>query len=237
MNQSLGDEELRRAPARKPAPPLPPSPYRRAPIAPATPMRRGPVEEPPKITPAGVLNLPPGYRAQVEKEPASTGFLGKAFAMDSLDFLCWAAEYFHDDLLTLRVLILMMGSQQPGGEIQATQKQIGARLRAHRVHVNRSVGILYRLGVVHMVTRGVYQLNPAASMRGGVVEVRESGEQAFSTGDPVFRRIDQLTLLKSLRDDPKVSETFKQLELPTPLPKARKPRENRRKATAEASEE
>ncbi|MER5482566.1 hypothetical protein ABT024_05030 [Streptomyces sp. NPDC002812] len=232
MSTSLGGEE-RREPALKPASTQQPepSPYRRAPVAPA-PLVRRPRSAEEETTPASVVNLPPGYRARVEREPASTGFLGRGFAMDSLEFLRWVAVYFHDDLLTLRVLVFLMGSQAPGGTIEATQKAIAQELQAHRTHVNRSIGILYHLGVVHMVKRGVYQLNPVASMRGGVVKVEES-TQAFSTGEPVVRKIDQLVVIKSLREDPKVQEAFKQLELPGPLPKARKPRKAMQKASEE----
>ncbi|MFC6134654.1 helix-turn-helix domain-containing protein [Streptomyces spororaveus] len=142
--------------------------------------------------------------------------------MDSLEFLRWLAVYFHDDLLTLRVALFLMGSQEPGGLIRATQKEIATALSAHRVHVNRSVGVLYRLGVVHMVQRGMYQLNPQASLRGGVVEVEEAEPRAFSTGAKVKRKIDQLVLIDSLDLDPKVLDEFKNLKLPAPHPRKRK---------------
>ncbi|MGW6857837.1 helix-turn-helix domain-containing protein [Streptomyces xanthophaeus] len=169
-----------------------------------------------------VVSIPAGHKVTVEESPKSTEFLGRSFAMDSLEFLRWLAVYFHDDLLTLRVALFLMGSQEPGGLIKTTQKELATALGAHRVHVNRSVGVLYRIGVVHMVQRGMYQLNPQASLRGGVVEVEEAEPRAFATGARVKRKIDQLALIEAIDVDPKVLGQFKNLTLPEPHPRKRR---------------
>ncbi|WP_225636716.1 helix-turn-helix domain-containing protein [Streptomyces solaniscabiei] len=170
--------------------------------------------------PAAVVNLPEGHRAIVERNPTSVGFLGGAFSMDSLEFLRWMAVYFHDDIACLRSLLYLMGSQEPGGTIRATQKEIAQDLQLNRVHVNRAIGRLFALGLVHMVQRGLYQLNPQVALRGGTIEVDEPGRSP--TRKPATRRVDQLDLLEELAEDPAVPEEFKQLMLPHRAPK--KPR-------------
>lgn len=189
-------------PQRKNAPA--PSPYRRA---------RGR----PRTRPASVVKLPEGHRAIVERNPTSVGFLGGAFSMDSLEFLKWMAVYFHDDIACLRTFLFLMGSQEPGGTIRATQQQIASDLHLNRVHVNRAIGRLYSLGLVHMVARGLYQLNPQVVLRGGTMEVEEPG-RPFNR-KPATRKVDQLDLIEELSDDPSISEEFKQLMLPSRAPK------------------
>lgn len=153
--------------------------------------------------------------------------------MDSLEFLRWAAVYFHDDALSLRVVIFLMGSQEPGGLIKATQEQLAKTLQAHRVHVNRSMRLLVGLGLVHMVKRGVYQLNPQASLRGGVTEVEEA--EPRRSHEKLTRKIDQLAIIDAFRHDPKALEEFKWLELPKPAP--RRPRNRKKPAEPDTSEE
>ncbi|MFF5019088.1 helix-turn-helix domain-containing protein [Streptomyces sp. NPDC001165] len=138
--------------------------------------------------------------------------------MDSLEFLKWMAVYFFDDIAALRVMLYLMGTQEPGGTIRGTQKQIAAALQLNRVHVNRALGRLYALGLVYMVERGVYQLNPQASLRGGTIEVEEPGRPAYRK--PATRRVDQAELIADLDEDPEIPGRFKQLVLP-----AREPRQ------------
>ncbi|WNZ14876.1 helix-turn-helix domain-containing protein [Streptomyces sp. 11x1] len=140
------------------------------------------------------------------------GFIGGGFSMDSLEFLKWMAVYFHDDIAALRVLLFLMGTQEPGGTIRATQREIASGLQLNRVHVNRAMGRVYALGLVHMVDRGVYQLNPQASLRGGTIEVEEAGRPAHRK--PATRRVDQLELIADLDEDPTIPTEFKQLMLP-----------------------
>jgi hypothetical protein len=167
-----------------------------------------------------VVKLPEGHRAIVERSPSSAGFLGGAFSMDSLEFLKWMSVFFHDDVACLRVFLFLMGSQQPGGTISATQQTIADELRLHRVHVNRALQRLYALGLVHMVSRGLYQLNPQVVLRGGTMEVEEPGRH---NRKPATRKVEQLDLIAELEDDPRVSPEFKQLSLPP-----REPRESGR---------
>ncbi|MGW6203722.1 helix-turn-helix domain-containing protein [Streptomyces sp. NPDC055089] len=189
-----------------------PKPRRNTPSP--SPFRRRAV---PRTKPATVVKLPEGHRAIVEKNPTSVGFLGGAFSMDSLEFLKWMAIYFHDDIACLRSLLYLMGSQEPGGTIRATQKQIAHELKLNRVHVNQAIGRLYGLGLVHMVQRGLYQLNPQVVLRGGTIEVDEPGRS--STRKPATRRVDQLELIEELAEDPAVPEEFRQLMLPNRAPK------------------
>ncbi|MFC9816541.1 hypothetical protein ACFVJM_31280 [Streptomyces virginiae] len=200
--QRAPDGEAAPQPKRKNAPA--PSPYRRP---------RGGT----RPRPATVVKLPEGHRAIVEKNPTSVGFLGGAFSMDSLEFLKWMAVYFHDDIACLRTLLFLMGSQEPGGTIRATQKQIAGELTLNRVHVNRAIGRLFGLGLVHMVARGLYQLNPQVVLRGGTIEVHDPG-RPFNR-KPATRKVDQLDLIEELIDDPEVSNEFKQLMLPSRAPK------------------
>ncbi|MFF9192699.1 helix-turn-helix domain-containing protein [Streptomyces rochei] len=140
--------------------------------------------------------------------------------MDSLDFLKWMAIYFHDDNAALRVLLYLMGTQEPGGTIKATQREIAGALKLNRVHVNRAMGRVYALGLVHMVDRGLYQLNPQASLRGGSIEVAEPGRPPHRK--PATRKVDQLELIADLDEDPTVPSEFKQLMLPGREPRQRK---------------
>lgn len=207
--QPSEDPRRQRAPSGDPVPPKRapgPSDYRRS--------RR------PRPKPATIVKLPEGHRAIVERNPTSTGFLGGSFSMDSLEFLKWMAVYFHDDIAALRVLLYLMGTQEPGGTIRATQREIAAGLQLNRVHVNRAMGRVYALGLVHMVERGVYQLNPQASLRGGTIEVEEPGRPAHRK--PATRRVDQLELIADLEEDPTIPTEFKQLMLP-----GREPRQSK----------
>ncbi len=209
MSALPSDEPRRqRAPAGEPAPARPnapaPSPYRR----PRTVRAR----------PAPVVQLPDGHRAIVERNPTSTGFLGGNFSMDSLDFLKWMAVYFHDDIACLRVALYLMGTQEPGGKIKATQVQLASALKLNRVHVNRAMRRLYDLKLVHMVDRGLYQLNPQLALRGGTIEVEEPGRPAHRK--PAVKKVDQLELIAELAEDPTVPAAFTQLSLPVREPKS-----------------
>ncbi|MER7937830.1 MULTISPECIES: helix-turn-helix domain-containing protein [unclassified Streptomyces] len=163
-----------------------------------------------------MVSLPDGHRATIEKNPTSTGFVGGGFSMDSLEFLVWLAVNFPKDIACLRVVLYLMGTQEPGGRIRATQRQVAEALNLHRVHVNQAMGRLTKEHIVHMVERGVYQLNPQASLRGGTIKVEEPGRPANRT--PVTKRVDQLDLIAELAEDPRVPEAFTQLALLARVP-------------------
>lgn len=137
--------------------------------------------------------------------------------MDSLEFLKWMAVYFYDDIAAIRVCLYLMGTQEPGGTIRATQVKIAKDLQLNRVHVNRAMGRLYALGLVHMVDRGIYQLNPKASLRGGTIEVEEPGRPAHRK--PATRKVDQLELIADIEADPAIPTEFKDLLLPKREPR------------------
>ncbi|MGW2681070.1 helix-turn-helix domain-containing protein [Streptomyces sp. NPDC001436] len=153
--------------------------------------------------------------------------------MDSQQFLIWLAKYFPNDILALRVSLILMGTQEPGGLVRARQQDIADELDVDRVHVNRVLGMLYRIGVVHMVKRGVYQLNPKASLRGGTL-VSEV-QTPFGGKRTVRSKIDQLELISALDVEPKVAAVFKDLTLPEPPP--RKVRKRRRTKSDEETTE
>ncbi|MEU5240938.1 hypothetical protein ACH4UR_24860 [Streptomyces lydicus] len=153
--------------------------------------------------------------------------------MDSLAFLRWASGYFYDDNVSLCVLLFLMGSQEPGGLACVTQAEIAkgiseqmwADLRKKRdqSQVSRSMTKLTALGLVHMPKRGQYQLQPAATLRGGSLTIERPVRQRTGARTEKTRvKVDQLSILADLLDDPNVPEAFKLLAGPDPvLPRRR----------------
>ncbi|MGP4004446.1 helix-turn-helix domain-containing protein [Streptomyces sp. 8N706] len=186
-----------------------------------------PYDAPGGMPQPNAVELPPGYRATVEPPVTSDGFIGGAFTMDSLEFLRWAAKYFHNDLAGLRILVFLMGSQEVGGTIRLTQQAIGAELNISRPHVTRVFGKLAGLGVVWMRQRGNYQLNPAGSLRGGTKPAEPAEPTVGRRTRRKGERVDQLSLLTELVNDPDVPKAFRKLAepdptLPPPPPRARR---------------
>ncbi|WP_329030990.1 hypothetical protein [Streptomyces sp. NBC_01423] len=191
-------QQPRRRPPSSGAPPPPPPSAFRAPGA----LRR-----------ANLVSLPDGYRASVEPPVTSDGFLGEAFVMDSQEFLCWLSDYYRDDIVTLRLIIRMMGMQKPGGTVEATQSRLAELLKVKQSQISRSLKDTGSLGVTVKVKAGLYQLHPRLSLRGGRVPVEpRAGMRAQGT-----LKVDQLSLLDAIEDDPDLPEAFKQLrQLPDP---------------------
>lgn len=90
------------------------------------------------------VDLPPGHDANVFPLPTSTGFIGQAFSMDSLEFMRWAAKHHDDDRFVLAVLFTLMGSQEPGGLIEATHEDVAKALGYSRPHISRVFHVLER---------------------------------------------------------------------------------------------
>jgi hypothetical protein len=185
-----------------------------APQLPASsPGRRRRPKPPPTAynrVPGSTIELPAGHGAQVFPLPTSSGFVGEAFSMDSLEFMRWAALRYDGDRFILVVLLTLMGSQEPGGQIQATHGDVAQHLGYSRPHISRAFHVLEGDGALRRVRRGLYQLNPAASLRGGL-RAPEKGKKA---GQGKGERVEQLDLLRSALEDPAVPEAFRALAMP-----------------------
>ncbi|MEU9416046.1 hypothetical protein [Streptomyces sp. NPDC048272] len=132
------------------------------------------------------------------------------------------------------MLLFLMGSQEPGGLACVTQAEIAKGIseqmwadlkkRRDQSQVSRSITKLTKLGLVHMPTRGRYQLQPAATLRGGSVMFERPLRQRPGARTVLERtKVDQLDLLADLLADPSVSEAFKMLAgLDPALPRRRR---------------
>lgn len=205
------------------APKLPgmPSPRRRRPKPPPTAYNR---------TLGSTIDLPAGHAAQVYPIGASTGFIGEAFSMDSLEFMRWAAVHYDSDRFVLVVLFTLMGSQKPGGLIEATHEDVANVLGYSRPHISRAFGVLEDDGAIRRLQRGCYQLNPAASLRGGLREPREGEKKRSKAG--MGDRVEQLDLLREIMDDPDIPGAFRAMAAPGAKLEARKGSDRERKATS-----
>lgn len=204
-------EQPRRRPAPTGAPPPPPpSAFRR------------PGGASPRLN---TVEMPTGYRATVEPPVHSDGFLGGDFVMDSQAFLCWLADYYKDDHVSLRLIVRMMGMQKPGGEVHATQIELASLLGVRQSQISRSLKEAGRIGVTAKVKAGVYQLHPTLSLRGGRVPVEpKPGTRARGT-----LRVDQLSLVDFIAKNEQLPDVFRDLrELPDPVTKP--PREDKQRA-------
>ncbi|WP_328904670.1 hypothetical protein OHR86_34040 (plasmid) [Streptomyces sp. NBC_00441] len=208
-------QQPRRRPASSGAPPPPPPSAFRVPGA----LRR-----------TNLVSLPDGYRASVEPPVTSDGFLGEAFVMDSQEFLCWLSDYYRDDIVTLRLIIRMMGMQKPGGTVEATQSRLAELLKVKQSQISRSLKDTGSLGVTAKVKAGLYQLHPRLSLRGGRVPMEpRPGTRAQGT-----LKVDQLSLLDAIEDNPDLPGAFKELrQLPDPEEKPL--REDKTRAQARAA--
>ncbi|MDH6229416.1 MULTISPECIES: MarR family transcriptional regulator [Streptomyces] len=158
-----------------------------------------------------LVRLPAGHSAEVRPPVSAGNFIGGYFAQDSLEFLCWMAQYFRDDNTSLRVLLWLMGSQDVGGAVCLKQREIADALQLTRPQVSRSIHKLENLGLVFSPRRGHYQLQPAVTLRGGYRAVPKPGR---GSGRRVTVPVEQLSLLSDLALDPNVPDEFRALGLP-----------------------
>ncbi|MFF8717133.1 helix-turn-helix domain-containing protein [Streptomyces sp. NPDC015184] len=205
-----------------------------APKLPGAPSRRRRRPKPPPTTYSGssgpTIELPAGHAAQVFPVGFSTGFIGESFSMDSLEFMRWAAKRYDSDRFVLVVLFRLMGSQKPGGLIEATHEAVAADLGYSRPHISRVFSVLEADGALRKVQRGVYQLNPAASLRGGLREPRKGEKRRSRAG--VGDRVEQLDLLREIMEDPDVPEAFRAMAAPGMRLDVRKGSDGEGKATS-----
>ena len=132
---------------------------------------------------------------------------------------------YHDDLAGLRVILHLIGSQDPGGIIETTHEQVAVALSLSRTHVTRCFGKAMDLGLVLMKQRGIYELQPSAFLRGGNLVDPHAPRSRGA-------KVDQLSILSRIRNDPKVPEAFRQLTfVDATLPEPPKPRARQRRAT------
>ncbi|WP_329321652.1 helix-turn-helix domain-containing protein [Streptomyces sp. NBC_01262] len=164
------------------------------------------------------IDLPPGHGAQVFPLTSKSGFIGESFSMDSLEFMRWAAVRYDDDRFVLVVLVTLMGSQQPGGLIETTHDDVAQHLGYSRPHISRAFKVLEDDGVLCRQRRGLYQLNPAASLRGGLRQPED--KRRGQVGKP--EKVEQLDLLRAILEDPAAPEAFKAMAKPGVQLEARK---------------
>lgn len=205
------------------APKLPgvPPPRRRRPKPPPTAYDR---------TLSSTIDLPAGHAAQVYPIGTSTGFIGEAFSMDSLEFMRWAAVHYDSDRFVLVVLLTLMGSQKPGGLIEATHGDVADILGYSRSHISRAFNVLEDDGALRRVQRGHYQLNPAASLRGGFRGPSEGEKRRSKAG--TGQRVEQLDLLREIMEDPDAPGAFRAMAAPGAKLDARKRSDGKRKAAS-----
>ncbi|MDT0612653.1 helix-turn-helix domain-containing protein [Streptomyces lancefieldiae] len=205
-----------------------------APQLPAAPSRR---RRRPKVPPTAynrssgsTIELPANHAAQVFPVGSSTGFIGEAFSMDSLEFMRWAAVRYDDDRFILVLLFTLMGSQKPGGLIKVTHEDVAEALGYSRSHISRAFNVLEADGALRKLQRGIYQLNPAASLRGGLREPNKDEKKGSKagTGD----RVEQLDLLREIMEDPDAPEAFRALAAPGAKLEVRKEPDGKGKATS-----
>ncbi|MCZ0983722.1 hypothetical protein O1L60_43925 [Streptomyces diastatochromogenes] len=165
----------------------------------------------------------------MEPPVTSDGFLDEDFVMDSQAFLCWLADYYHDDLVTLRLIVRMMGMQKPGGVVEATQTKLAELLKVKQSQISRSLKETGQIGVVVKV-RGAYQLHPRLTLKGGRVPIEPKPGLRIQGS----MKVDQLSLLDSIADNEDLPEAFRELwKLPDP---EKKPlREDKARARARAA--
>ncbi|MFJ4972804.1 helix-turn-helix domain-containing protein [Streptomyces sp. NPDC088755] len=161
---------------------------------------------------------------------SSTGFIGEAFSMDSLEFMRWAAVRYDADRFVLVVLFTLMGSQKPGGLIEAKHEDIAAALGYSRPHISRVFNVLEADGALRRVQRGVYQLNPAASLRGGLREPSKAEKKRSKLG--TSDRVEQLDLLREIMEDPDAPDAFRAMAAPGAKLEVRKESDGEGKATS-----
>lgn len=203
----------RPAPANAPPPP-PPSAFRM----------------PGALRQANVVNLPDGYRASVEPPVTSDGFLDEDFVMDSQAFLCWLADYYRDDLVSLRLIVRLMGMQKPGGIVEATQTKLAELLKVKQSQISRSLKEAGQIGVVVKLKAGTYQLHPRLTLRGGRVPIEpKPGLRAAGT-----MKVDQLSLLDAIEENEDLPDAFRALRR-LPDPEKKPPREDKARARARAA--
>lgn len=205
-----------------------------APKLPGAPSRRRRRPKPPPTaynrSSGSTIELPAGHAAQVFPVGSSTGFIGEAFSMDSLEFMRWAAARYDSDRFVLVVLFHLMGSQKPGGLIEVKHDDVAEALGYSRSHISRVFSVLEDDGALRRLQRGLYQLNPAASLRGGLKEPQKGETKRPKAG--MSDRVEQLDLLREIMEDPDAPEAFRAMAAPGAKLEVRKESDGEGKVTS-----
>ncbi|MER5638097.1 helix-turn-helix domain-containing protein [Kitasatospora sp. NPDC002227] len=144
-----------------------------------------------------VARAHPGRSLTLGKERKALQFYGtpeapNAFAMDSLEFLFVVAQYYRGNL-PLRLILILIANQKAGGPIELTQERMAEILGVHRTQVNETLAELMELGIVMMLARGLYRINPVYSWRGAQLTRNPDG-----TSD--YTEVDQSDVLREIWD-------------------------------------
>ncbi|WP_371631769.1 helix-turn-helix domain-containing protein (plasmid) [Streptomyces sp. NBC_00341] len=150
--------------------------------------------------------------------------------MDSLEFMRWAAVRYDGDRFVLVVLFHLMGSQKPGGLIEATHEDVSADLGYSRPHISRVFNVLAADGALRKVQRGRLPAQPGRSLRGGLREPRKGEKKRAKAG--MGDRVEQLDLLREVMEDPDAPDAFRAMAAPGVKLEARKAPNGEGKATS-----
>ncbi|WP_424217798.1 hypothetical protein ACN20G_37200 (plasmid) [Streptomyces sp. BI20] len=150
--------------------------------------------------------------------------------MDSQAFLIWLSDYYRNDITSLRLILRLMGMQQPGGLVHATQARLAVDLGVQQSQISRCLAGTTELGVTAKVKRGCYQLHPILSLRGGRVPI----EPRPGTRARGHLQVDQLSILDAIEDNEHLPDAFRALAS-LPDPKQKPLREDKLRARARAA--
>ncbi|MFJ5926430.1 replication/maintenance protein RepL [Kitasatospora sp. NPDC092948] len=131
-----------------------------------------------------VARAHPGRSLTLGKERKALQFYGtpeepNAFAMDSLEFLFIVAQYYRGNT-PLRLIMILIANQKAGGPIELTQERMAEILDVHRTQVNETLAELMELGIVMMLARGRYRINPVYSWRGAQLVRNADGTSEYT---------------------------------------------------------
>ncbi|MFJ5122410.1 hypothetical protein [Kitasatospora sp. NPDC088548] len=134
-----------------------------------------------------VARAHPGRSLTLGKERKALQFYGtpeepNAFAMDSLEFLFVVAQYYRGNT-PLRLIMILIANQKAGGPIELTQERMAEILDVHRTEVNEKLAELMELGIVMMLARGRYRINPVYSWRGAQLTRNPDGSTEYTEVD------------------------------------------------------
>lgn len=125
--------------------------------------------EPPEVK----LKVGPGDRLVVErKEHRLYDFYGGVYYMMSKE-LAYRLPMLGLTATQYDILLRMMGSQEKGGVVRKTHKELGAELGIHRQEVGKAMEPLITWGLIWQVRRGEYQINPRCAYWGQSGSQRE----------------------------------------------------------------
>lgn len=144
-----------------------------------------------------VARAHPGRSLTLGKERKGLQFYSKAeepnaFAMDSLEFLFIVAQFYRGNL-PLRLIMILIANQAAGGVIDLTQERMAEILDVHRSRISETLAELMEHGIVVMLGRGKYRINPVYSYRGAQLKRSPDGTSEYI-------EVDQADVLREIWD-------------------------------------